>query len=89
MRPYIDCHNHVGRTLNRLPPTGQSTAMALARFAETSVYASLSMPTATGGLMLRGLEDIRDQNRVIARACRRLPRACAAGSGAGGAVPGS
>ena len=73
MRPYIDCHNHVGRTLNRLPPTGQSTAVALARFAETSVYASLSMPTATGGLMLRGLEDIRDQNRVIARACSDFP----------------
>ncbi len=73
MRPWIDCHNHVGRTLNRLPPTGQSTAMALARFAETNVYASLSMPTATGGLMLRGLEDIRDQNRVIARARRDFP----------------
>ena len=47
--------------------------MALARFAETGVYASLSMPTATGGLMLRGLEDIRDQNRVIARARRDFP----------------
>ena len=47
--------------------------MALARFAETNVYASLSMPTATGGLMLRGLEDIRDQNRVIARARRDFP----------------
>ena len=73
MRPYIDCHNHIGRTLNRLPPTGQSTAMCLARFAETSVYACLSMPTATGGLILRGLEDIRDQNRVIARAHRDFP----------------
>ena len=73
MRPYIDCHNHIGRTLNRLPPTGQSTAMCLARFAETSVYACLSMPTATGGLILRGLEDIRDQNRVIARARRDFP----------------
>ena len=31
------------------------------------------MPTATGGLMLRGLEDIRDQNRVIARACSDFP----------------
>ena len=28
--------------------------MCLARFAETSVYACLSMPTATGGLILRG-----------------------------------
>ena len=74
MRPYIDCHNHIGRTLNRLPPTGQSTAMCLARFAETNVYASLSMPTATGGLILRGLEDIRDQNRVIARARRDFPQ---------------
>ena len=74
MRPYVDCHNHIGRTLNRLPPTGQSTAMCLARFAETNVYASLSMPTATGGLILRGLEDIRDQNRVIARARRDFPQ---------------
>ena len=73
MRPYIDCHNHIGRTLNRLPPTGQSTAMSLARFAETDVYACLSMPTATGGMILRGLEDIRDQNRVIARAHRDFP----------------
>ena len=73
MRPYIDCHNHIGRTLNRLPPTGQSTAMCLARFAETDVYACLSMPTATGGMILRGLEDIRDQNRVIARARRDFP----------------
>ena len=74
MRPYVDCHNHIGRTLNRLPPTGQSTAMCLARFAETNVYAGLSMPTATGGLILRGLEDIRDQNRVIARARRDFPQ---------------
>ena len=47
--------------------------MALARFAETNVYASLSMPTATGGLVLHGLEDIRDQNRVIARSRRDFP----------------
>lgn len=73
MRPYLDCHNHIGKTLNRLPPTGQTTAMSLARFAETNIYAALAMPTATGGLMLRGLEDIRDQNRVIARACRDFP----------------
>ena len=25
MRSWIDCHNHIGRTLNRLPPIGQST----------------------------------------------------------------
>ena len=73
MRPYIDCHNHIGKTLNRLPPTGQTTAMCLARFAETNVYAALAMPTATGYLMSRGLEDIRDHNRIIARACRDFP----------------
>ena len=44
MRPYIDCHNHIGRTINRRPPVGQTTAMSLARFAETSVYAALNFP---------------------------------------------
>lgn len=67
MRPYIDCHNHIGKTLNRLPPTGQNTAMCLARFAQTHVHAALSMPTATGGLMIRGLEDRRAQNELISR----------------------
>jgi hypothetical protein len=73
MRPYIDCHNHIGSTINRRPPVGQTTAMSLARFSETSVYAALSFPTATGSPIARGIEDIRDQNRTIARACKDFP----------------
>ncbi len=73
MRPYIDCHNHIGRTINRRPPVGQTTAMSLARFAETNIYAAVSMPTSTGSPMARGVEDIRDQNRAIATACRDFP----------------
>jgi len=73
MRPYIDCHNHIGRTLDRVPPVGQNTAMCLARFAETSVYAAISAPTAVGNPIVRGLEDVRHQNAVIARACRSFP----------------
>ena len=73
MRLYFDCHNHIGKTLNRVPPTGQNTQMCLSRFAETDVYAALSMPTAVGSSIVRGLEDIRDQNAVIARACRDFP----------------
>ena len=73
MRPYIDCHNHIGRTLNRIPPTGQNTQMCLSRFAETEIYATISMPTAVGSSIVRGLEDIRDQNQVISRACRNYP----------------
>lgn len=73
MRAWIDCHNHIGRTIDRVPPVGQSTAMCLARFAETHVCASISAPTAVGSPIVRGLEDIRDQNAVIARACRNFP----------------
>lgn len=73
MRPYIDCHNHIGKTLNRIPPTGQNTAMCLARFAQTNMHAALSMPTATGGLMIRGLEDRRAQNALISRNAVQFP----------------
>ncbi len=73
MRPYIDCHNHIGKTLNRLPPTGQNTAMCMARFAQTHIHAALSMPTATGGLMIRGLEDLRAQNELISRNAEQFP----------------
>ncbi len=73
MRPYIDCHNHIGKTLNRLPPTGQNTAMCMARFAQTHIHAALSMPTATGGLMIRGLEDRRAQNELISRNGTQFP----------------
>jgi predicted TIM-barrel fold metal-dependent hydrolase len=72
-RPYIDCHNHIGRTIDRVPPVGQNTAMCLARFAETGIRAAISAPTAVGSPLLRGLEDNRHQNDVIARACRDFP----------------
>lgn len=75
MRPYIDCHNHIGKTLNRLPPTGQNTAMCMARFAQTHIHAALSMPTATGGLIARGLEDRRAQNELISRNAVEFPGA--------------
>ena len=73
MRPYIDCHNHIGRTIDRVPPVGQNTAMCLARFAETNVYASIAMPTAVGSPIVRGIKDIRHQNEVIGRACQQWP----------------
>ena len=73
MRPYIDCHNHIGRTLDRVPPVGQNTAMSLARFAETNIYAAINAPTAVGSPIARGIEDIRHQNEVIARSCQDFP----------------
>ncbi len=73
MRPYIDSHNHIGRTIDRVPPVGQNTAMCLNRFAQTNVRAAISMPTAVGSPIARGIEDIRHQNDVIARACRDFP----------------
>ena len=65
MRPYIDCHNHIGRTIDRVPPVGQNTAMCLTRFAETHIHAAISMPTAVGSPISRGVVDIREQNEVI------------------------
>ena len=73
MRPYIDCHNHIGRTIDRVPPVGQNTAMCLTRFAETHIHAAISMPTAVGSPITRGIVDIREQNEVIARGCRDFP----------------
>ena len=73
MRPYLDCHNHIGRTIDRVPPVGQNTAMCLTRFAETQIHAAISMPTAVGSPITRGIVDIRHQNEVIARACRDFP----------------
>ncbi len=70
MRPYIDCHNHIGRTIDRIPNVGQTTMMSMARFAETNVYGAISMPTAVGNPITRGIEDIRHQNEVIGRAVR-------------------
>lgn len=73
MRPYICCHNHIGRTINRVPPVGQNTQMCLSRFAESNMHAAISMPTAVGSPITRGLVDIREQNQVIVRACRDFP----------------
>ena len=73
MRPYIDCHNHIGRTIDRVPPVGQTTAMCLERFSETNIYAAISAPTAVGSPIGRGIEDIRHQNEVIGRACEDFP----------------
>ena len=73
MRPYLDCHNHIGRTIDRVPPVGQNTAMCLTRFAQTHIHAAISMPTAVGSPIARGIVDIRHQNEVIARACADFP----------------
>lgn len=73
MRPYIDCHNHIGRTIDRVPKVGQNTNICLARFAETNIYAAISAPTAVGSPITRGVEDIRHQNEVIGRAIQDFP----------------
>ena len=73
MRPYICCHNHIGRTINRAPTVGQNAQMCLSRFAETDIYAAISMPTAVGSPITRGIQDIREQNEAIARACKKFP----------------
>ena len=73
MRPYICCHNHIGRTINRVPTVGQNAQMCLSRFAETDIYAAISMPTAVGSPITRGIQDIREQNEAIARACKKFP----------------
>ena len=72
-RPYIDCHNHIGRTLDRVPKVGQSTTMCLARYAETNIYAAISAPPAVGTSLARGTLDVRDQNEVIVRAGKDFP----------------
>lgn len=72
-RPYIDCHCHIGRTLDRTPKVGQSTTMCLARYAQTGVYAAIAAPPAVGTCIARGTLDVREQNAVIARARRDFP----------------
>ena len=72
MRPYICCHNHIGRTIDRVPTVGQNVQMCLSRFAETDIHAAISMPTAVGSPIVRGIRDIREQNEAIARACKTL-----------------
>lgn len=72
-RPYLDVHNHIGRTINRAPTVGQSAQMCLARFAQTGVRAAVAMYTATGSPLFRGAVDLRAHNESIARAMRTWP----------------
>jgi len=71
-RPYIDVHAHIGRTINRVPPVGQTAEKYLARMAQSAVVAAILCPAA-GGPQARGALDTRDQNEAIAQACRRYP----------------
>lgn len=71
-RPYIDVHAHVGDTINRVPPCGQTAEKYLARMADTHVVAAILCPAA-GGPLARGVLDTRDQNEAIAAACREYP----------------
>src|SRR5687768_15776367 len=71
-RPYIDIHAHIGETITRVPPVGQTIEKYLARMAESGVYAAVPCP-AGGGPQARGALDTRDQNDAIADACRRYP----------------
>ena len=71
-RPYVDVHAHIGETINRVPPVGQTIEKYLGRMAESGVRAALPCPAA-GGPLARGVLDTRDQNRAIADACRRYP----------------
>lgn len=72
-RPYLDVHNHIGRTINRAPTVGQNTAMCLARYAQTGIHAALAMSTATGSPIVNGIADVRAHNETIARAMRDHP----------------
>jgi predicted TIM-barrel fold metal-dependent hydrolase len=70
--PYIDVHAHVGTTVNRTPPVGQSFEKYLARMARTNVVAAIPS-TAGGGPRERGILDVHDQNDATAAGCRRYP----------------
>ena len=72
MRPYIDVHSHVGATISRVPPIGQTTAVALARMASGGVTAAI--PSVNPGPpQAGGVADTRRQSEVISRACKRFP----------------
>src|SRR6266511_2071732 len=71
-RPYVDVHAHIGETINRVPPVGQTIEKYLGRMAESGVYAALPCPAA-GGPLARGVLDTRDQNQAVADGCRRYP----------------
>jgi predicted TIM-barrel fold metal-dependent hydrolase len=71
-RPYVDVHAHIGDTVNRVPPVGQSTEKYLARMADSGVHAAIPFPAA-GYPLARGVLDTREQHHTIARACRDYP----------------
>ena len=71
-RPYVDVHVHIGDTINRTPPVGQSAETYLGRMAQSGVVAAVLCPAA-GGPQARGVADTRDQNEAVAAACRRWP----------------
>jgi predicted TIM-barrel fold metal-dependent hydrolase len=72
MHPYVDVHAHIGDTINRAPPVGQTPEKYLARMAESGVIAAIPCPAA-GGPLARGVLDTRDQNEVVAGMCRTQP----------------
>lgn len=71
-RPYIDVHAHIGETVNRAIPVGQTPEKYLARMAQSSVVAAIPCPAA-GGPQARGVLDTRDQNEAVAGMCRAYP----------------
>lgn len=71
-RPYVDVHVHLGSTINRAPPVGQTAEKYLARMAQSGVVAGIGCPAA-GGPQARGVLDTRDQNEAVAGACRAYP----------------
>ena len=71
-RPYLDVHAHVGDTINRAPPCGQTVEKYLARMAQSGVGAAILCPAA-GGPQGRGALDTRDQDDAIAAACQAYP----------------
>src|SRR5690242_15141157 len=72
MRPYIDVHAHIGDTVDRTPPVGQSIEKFLGRMARSSIVAAIPS-TAGGGPRERGIADVAVQNAALADACRRYP----------------
>jgi uncharacterized protein len=71
-RPFIDVHAHIGDTINRVPPVGQTPEKYLGRMASSDVIAAILCPAA-GGPQARGVLDSRDQHEVIAHAIRSYP----------------
>ena len=73
MRHYVDIHCHIGMSITYDPIAGQNTGLCLGRMASAGIAAAIIGPTAVGSLQARGVLDTRDQNAVIARACRQFP----------------